>query len=118
MTHSFSYLELHSDDPARAKGFYAELFGWTMSDTPIPLGTYTEIKPPGGLEAGLMQNLLRGAQAWVVYVAVDDLEKSTARARALGAEVLAEPGEVPGVGWFSIVRDPAGAAFGRFQRTR
>jgi predicted enzyme related to lactoylglutathione lyase len=116
MTHTFSYCELHSDDPARAKKFYGELFGWSMSDTPIPTGTYTELKPPGGLEAGLMQNSLGGAQAWIVYVAVDDVRAATERARALGAEVLADPNEVPNVGWFSIVRDPAGAAFGMFQR--
>ena len=116
MSHPFSYLELHSDDPARAKVFYSELFGWKMSDTPTPVGPYTELHPGEGLEGGLLKSMLRGAPAWIVYMAVPDVRAATARARSLGAEILAEVGEVPGVGWFSIARDPAGAAFGLFER--
>jgi uncharacterized protein len=116
MSHSFSYCELHSENPSRAKAFYAELFGWKMSDSPSPVGTYTEIKPESGLEGGMLQSLLQGAPAWIVYISVEDVRASTARAKALGAAVLGEIGEVPGVGWFSIVRDPSGAAFGMFQR--
>jgi predicted enzyme related to lactoylglutathione lyase len=117
MTHSFSYCELHSDDPARAKAFYTELFGWKSSDTPTPYGAYTEIQTGEGLEAGLLKNMLKGSPAWIVYVQVDDVRAHTQRAQSLGAEILAEVGEVPGVGLFSIIRDPAGAAFGLFQRT-
>ncbi len=116
MSHSFSYLELHSEDPARAKVFYAELFGWKMSDTPTPVGAYTEIHPDGGLEGGMLKSMIGGAPAWIVYVAVDDVRAASARAKTLGAQLLGEVGEVPGVGWFSIVRDPTGAAFGLFQR--
>ena len=98
MTHAFSYLELHSEAPAKVKGFYTELFGWKMSDTPTPMGTYTEIKPESGLEGGLIKNMLRGAPAWIVYVAVDDVCAATAHAKTLGAEILGEVGgEVPGV---------------------
>jgi uncharacterized protein len=63
-----------------------------------------------------LQSMLKGAPAWIVYISVEDVRASTARARSLGAEVLGDVGEVPGVGWFSIVRDPSGAAFGMFQR--
>ena len=116
MSHAFSYCELHSEDPSRAKAFYRELFGWKMDDSPTPVGTYTEIHTGQGLEGGLMKSMLKGAPAWIVYIAVEDVRAETERARTLGAEVLGEVGEVPGVGWFSIVRDPTGAAFGLFQR--
>ena len=116
MSHSFSYCELHSEDPARAKAFYTELFGWKTSETPTPGGPYTEIHAGEGLEGGLIKNMLKGAPAWIVYIKVEDVRAATTRARTLGAEIVAEVGEVPGVGWFSIVRDPAGAAFGLFQR--
>jgi predicted enzyme related to lactoylglutathione lyase len=117
MTHAFTYCELHSEDPARSKAFYTELFNWKSSETPTPDGLYRQFHPSEGLEAGLTKNMLKGSPAWIVYVGVDDVRASTARAKSLGGEILAEVGEVPGVGWFSIVRDPAGAAFGLFQRT-
>ena len=86
MSHAFSYCELHSEDTGQ------------------------------GLEGGLMKSMLKGAPTWIVYIAVDDVHAHSERARALGTEGLGEVGEVPGVGWFSIVRDPTGAAFGLFQR--
>ena len=47
--------------------------------------------------------------AWVPYAAVGDVAKSTEKARSLGAQILKEKSEVPGMGWFSIFRDPTGA---------
>src|SRR4029079_1315570 len=47
--------------------------------------------------------------AWVPYAAVKDVAKSTDKARSLGATILKEKSEVPGMVWFSIFRDPTGA---------
>lgn len=53
MANPFTYLELHSTDAARAKSFYAELFGWKTKDTPVPgNGTYTEIDTQEGPAPG------------------------------------------------------------------
>src|SRR4051812_11902286 len=55
MANPFTYLELHSTDPGKAKRFYSELFGWQTKDTDVPgFGTYTEIDIGEGPGAGLM----------------------------------------------------------------
>src|SRR5262245_61961232 len=109
VTHPFAYCEVHSREPARAREFYAKMFAWKMNDTPIPIGTYTELHPGEGLEGGLSPTQLPGQSVWLVYVRVPDVRRATDQARALGAEVLHDVSEVPNVGWFSILRDPTGA---------
>jgi uncharacterized protein len=52
-----------------------------------------------------------------VYIATDDVDATTARAKELGATVHVEPTDIPNVGRFSVLQDPAGAAFGLFKGT-
>jgi Predicted enzyme related to lactoylglutathione lyase len=46
---------------------------------------------------------------WLSYVLVDDIEQATEKAKALGAKMMRENHEVPGMGWLSIFEDPQGA---------
>ena len=82
MTNPFTYLELHSTDAARAKAFYAELFGWKTSDTKVPgFGVYTEIDTQEGPPAGLCAQQQQGAPSgWLAYVAVPKLDEAVAQA--------------------------------------
>jgi predicted enzyme related to lactoylglutathione lyase len=118
MANPFTYLELHSSDAARAKAFYAELFGWKTKDTAIPgFGTYTEIDTEGGPGAGLMPLQESGAKsAWLAYVNVPRLDESVARARTLGAKLVTPRTEIKNVGWFAIIEDPTGARLGIFEK--
>lgn len=52
---------------------------------------------------------------WVPYVLVDDIAASTEKAKLLGAKVLADVTEIPGMGSFSTLVDPTGAAFALWQ---
>ena len=75
--------------------------------------TYTMIQPGEGPGGGLMKHPVPGApSAWLAYVTVDDLQAATDKARSLGAQVMKDVTEVPGMGWFSIILDPTGAALG------
>ena len=38
------------------------------------------------------------------------------RAKSLGGNVLMDKMEIPNVGWFSVIQDPTGAAFGMWQQ--
>ena len=118
MANPFTYVELHTTDAARAKSFYAELFGWKMKDTAIPgFGTYTEIDTEGGPGAGLMPNQEPGARsAWLAYVLVPRLDESVARAQKLGATMIAPRTEIKGVGWFAVLQDPTGARIAVFEK--
>lgn len=117
MANPFVHVELNTTDAEKAKAFYGELFSWTLEDMDMGGGaTYTTINPGGGTGGGLMQHPVPGApSAWLAYVNVDDVKASTERAVSLGATLLKDVTEVPGMGWFSIISDPTGAALGLWQ---
>jgi len=48
---------------------------------------------------------------WLSYVAVANVDDTTAKAKATGATVMKEPFDVPGAGRMSVIQDPTGAVF-------
>ncbi len=116
MPNAFVHVELNTTDVDSAKAFYGKLFAWTLEDVPMGPGTYTMIKPGSGPGGGIMKHPMPGApSAWLTYVQVDDVHAATAKAKELGANIIADITEVPGMGWFSILIDPTGAALGLWQ---
>ena len=92
----FSWNELLTTDPAAAKEFYTQLFGWTTQAWPMGDFDYTIVKagePP----------------AWGAYVTVDDVDATAAKAEKLGAKILLAPTEIQSVGRFTVIQDPQGA---------
>lgn len=115
MGNPFVHVELQTQDPARAKGFYAGLFDWKIEDV-AGMG-YTMIGVGEGTGGGIMKHPIQGAPSqWLAYVQVADVAAVTRKAASLGATVLKERTEVPGYGWFSIIADPTGAVLGLWQR--
>lgn len=111
MANPFVHLELSTTDPAKAREFYTRLFDWKLQD--MPDGTYTLIEVGDGTGDGMMQQMIPGAgSAWMPYVLVDDIAAATEKARSLGAAVLKDVTEIPGMGWFSAINDPTGAMLG------
>ena len=108
------YTELHTQDPARARAFYGELFGWKGEEEQTPAGPYTMFK---GLLAGLTANRDGVPTGWVPYVDVDDITRATKRAKDLGGTVLRDSIAIP-EGTFSVVRDPTGGTIGLFQKKK
>ena len=109
MGNPFVHIELTTSDVGKAKTFYKSLFDWKLKDVDMGGGqTYTMIDVGDGTGGGMFE--MPGAPiAWVPYAAVKDVAKATDKARSLGATILKEKSEVPGMGWFSIFRDPTGA---------
>jgi uncharacterized protein len=78
--------------------------------------TYTIIKAGEGPGGGMMKQLIPNApSAWLPYTLVDEIKAATQKAKSLGATVMKDVTEVPGMGWFSIITDPTGAALGLWQ---
>jgi len=117
MANAFVHVELSTTDPAKAKAFYSQLFSWKLEDMPMGPGmTYTMIRPGAGPEGGLMQSQVPNAPSfWLTYVGVEDVKAATAKAVSLGATVMRDVTEVPGMGWFTIIVDPTGAALALWQ---
>ncbi len=114
MANPFVHVELHTKDVDRSKKFYAGMFDWKMED--IPGMDYTFIDVGEGTGGGIMKNPMPAdADSWLPYILVDDVAASTKKAKSLGADIARDVTEVPGMGWFSVVIDPTGAAFGLWQ---
>jgi predicted enzyme related to lactoylglutathione lyase len=106
----FVHVELNSTDVDKSKAFYGKLFEWTLQDVPMGDLDYTTIAVGKGTGGGMMKQLIPGAgSAWLAYVGVDDIKASTKKAQSLGAKVMKDVTEVPGMGWLSIIVDPTGA---------
>ncbi len=105
--------DLTVEDAERVRDFYGAVVGWEFR--PEEMGDYHDynmVAPSTGeTVAGICHN--RGPNSdlppqWLVYVVVEDVERSAARCRELGGEVLVGPRGMGG-GRFCVIRDPAGA---------
>lgn len=116
MPNPFVHIELNTTDIDKAKEFYTKLFGWELQDMPMPSGNYTLIGVGKGTGGGMTKQMTPGAPSmWLPYVDVGDIHAATAQAKSLGANVLLDSEEVPGMGWLSIFIDPTGASLGLWQ---
>ena len=114
----FIWYELITPDMDGAKRFYGDLIGWTAQDMPTPGGAepYSVFSNDGNGVAGMM-NLGAAMKAegmppnWTGYVCVDDCDAAAAKVESLGGSVKRPPMDIPGIGRFAIVADPAGAVF-------
>ena len=112
-----SWNELLTHDAAGSKSFYADLFGWTSEEMPMPNGTYTFFKN-GERPVGGMINLPAEAEGappmWMSYITVSDIKASVEKAKSLGAKIHQDITELP-MGSFAVITDPQGAAFALWQ---
>ncbi len=120
---SFSWVELATSDPAAAKSFYTALFGWTPADSPMgpgPEDVYTRLQI-GGKDVGALYKMMKEQAAqgvpphWLCYVTVANADETAAKAKSLGATILAEPFDVMEYGRMAMVQDPEGAVFAIWQ---
>lgn len=114
MANPFVHIELATKDPEKSKKFYSGLFDWKLEE--IPGMDYTMINVGEGTGGGMMKTPVPGIpDNWLPYILVDDVAVSTKKAQTLGATIAKDVTEIPGMGWFSVIIDPTGAAFGLWQ---
>lgn len=105
--------ELAAGDPARAIAFYGDAFGWRAEGgMPIgELGEYRFLHHDGRMIGAVMPRVL-GAEGWLFYFHVPDIDAARDRVVAAGGTIEQEPIEIPGGGFSLSARDPHGARFG------
>jgi len=114
---TFGWAELSSRGVDKAIPFYQKVFGWTPKANEMgpDAPPYTEFQLGGESVAGGqdMQSMVPAQvpSYWLVYFAVDDVDKSFKTATQAGAKEMVAPMDFPG-GRFAIISDPQGAAFG------
>jgi predicted enzyme related to lactoylglutathione lyase len=120
-TGSFCWLELGTTDVSGAKKFYSALLEWTADDMPMgPEMSYTIFRLGGNDAAGSYRLMKEQVAAhvpphWMLYVKVENADAGAAKAVQLGAQQIVPPSDIPNVGRFAVIQDPAGAVISLFQ---
>ena len=113
----FCWEELLAPDPEAATKFYQAVYGFGVEDVDMgPMGMYRLLKRGDMNVAGIMKSPPDAPDmtAWVSYIAADDVDALTNRVEKLGGKVLMPPMDIPNIGRFSMIQDPAGTAFALF----
>lgn len=112
----FIWYELLTTDPEAAKRFYGEVVGWTYDDMSMGDMTYSVAKADGNGVGGIMPippeaKAMGVPPNWSGYICVDDCDGAAEKIKTLGGSVMRAPQDIPGIGRFAVVADPAGAVF-------
>lgn len=107
----FVHMELNTSDVKAAKKFYKSLFSWKVTDMKMGDGSvYTMVEGAEGGIGGIASNPMPGApSSWLGYIGVASVNKAVKKASKLGAKIVVDRMEVPGMGAFAIMIDPTGA---------
>jgi len=113
---SLVWNELASTDIKGATAFYSGLFAWDTKVMPMPGMDYTIFEREGsGIGVGggyqIMPKMGPMPPHWLPYFAVTDCDGAVSHAGTLGGEVVMPATDIPDVGRFALLRDPAGAVF-------
>jgi predicted enzyme related to lactoylglutathione lyase len=115
----FCWSEIACTDLSRCRPFYENVFGWNFraSENTGDEMEYLEFSSSGGaypdgalyeMKPEMFGGHLPPAHI-ELYVAVDDVDAASGKARGLGATVVFGPYDIPNVGRFSVITDPTGA---------
>ena len=113
------WFEIGTGDPAAARRFYGDVFGWTVSydDTKSTDAAY-QIFTTGdaeGLRGGLFATEGKVPNYAIFHVLVENVEATCRRVEEAGGKILRAPEANPAGVTFAHVLDPAGNHFGVFK---
>jgi predicted enzyme related to lactoylglutathione lyase len=105
--------ELTTADPAAARKFYGDLFGWTSDDF-MPMGELGDYRffAFAGTTIGAVCGVSPGGSAgWRYYIRVPSIAAAVEAVKANGGTISMGPHEVPGGDHIIIGNDPQSAEF-------
>ncbi len=124
------HFEMPAEDRKRVTAFYTKVFAWQMQALGPEMGDYvlattTESGPdgrpknPGAINGGFFpKSDEKPGQYPSVVIAVDDIKEHMKKVNKAGGEVLGEPVEIPGVGWYVAFLDTEGNRVSMLQPSR
>jgi uncharacterized protein len=102
-------------DPEASARFYGELFGWKIrADNPLGY-RQVETEAGRGIDGGIWPCPPEGDGRVQLFVEVDDVAATVAKAQALGAYVVVPPQVLPGGDELAIIADQDGISTGLFK---
>ncbi len=121
---SFCWVELATTDQNAAKTFYTSLFGWAVEDNPMGPDDFYSMFKLSGRDTGAAYSMRKEQRAqgvpphWMVYIAVENADKSVAKAAQAGGTVLSPAFDVMDAGRMGVIQDPTGAIFSLWEPKR
>jgi predicted enzyme related to lactoylglutathione lyase len=112
MPNPIVHWEIEAKDPKKLQGFYRSLFEWHIdTNNPLDYGL-VDTHAEGGINGGITAVEGNAAPRTTIYVQVKDLAATLKKAQQLGAAVVMQPTEVPGMVTFAKFQDPDGNIIG------
>jgi len=98
---------VHIEIPTRSHQesikFYEALFGWKTEHFPdMHYTTWEADEHPGGGFSDTHSGEI------MIHINSDDIEADLKKAKSLGATIVREKTEIPGIGWWGVFKDPTG----------
>jgi hypothetical protein len=124
------HFEMPAEDRKRMAAFYTKVFGWQTQLLGPEMGNYvlamtTESdatgrpREPGAINGGFFPKTEeKPAQYPSVVIAVEDIREHIKKVNKAGGQVLGEPVEIPGVGWYVSFLDTEGNRVSMLQPSR
>ena len=116
------HFEIPADDMDRAKKFYTENFGWSLTQLGPEMGNYVLVHTGPTDEKGMPQDkaFINGglmkrdpsASAPVLVIAVGDTDATVDKIRKSGGTLVGEIVDIPTVGRYARVKDTEGNVIG------
>ena len=114
----FVWYDLMTTDVKGAEAFYRSVVGWEIRDSGMTDRQYSILSIGDEMVGGMMPipaNAGGARPGWNGYIGVDNVDDYTRRVESAGGKIHHAPQDIPGIGRFSVVADPHGAAFILFQ---
>ncbi len=112
---TFCMVDLTTDDQDKARAYYEAVFGWDAQDIKNgQTGQYFSLMKSRDLTAAVIAPrppMLPPGSSWNSYVRVENAAAAAARAKELGATILAGAGDVGDAGKLAILQSPTGERF-------
>lgn len=111
-----SWIDLATSDLESARHFYADLFGWDVTEVPSPEGAYCMLSKDGATVAACYQmsdEMISNniPSHWATYITVANLEETLGLVTGAGGTIVQEPHAIPGSGRTAAAQDPSAAVF-------
>ena len=108
------HFEVQSADADKSKAFFKDVFGWSISNAPMPGGVsygLVDTESGTGINGGIGPSLSGETQV-AFYIEVDDIQGYLDKAVAAGGQVMMPVTTIPGAVTMAFFADPAGANVG------
>jgi predicted enzyme related to lactoylglutathione lyase len=117
---TIAWTDLAVKDASTVRDFYRDVVGWTHQG--VSMGDYDDFNmiPPGSEEPAAGICHAKGVNedlppVWMIYIIVEDLERSLETCRGKGGHVLVGPKAMGPGSAYAVIQDPAGAVCALYQ---